>query len=598
MSEHTLISLASIIILGVGAQWLAWRIKIPSILFLLVFGFIAGPITGFLNSDQLMGDLLLPFVSLSVAVILFEGGLTLDIKELREIGGTMFSLVSIGMVVSWGISTATAYYLLGLSFQISILLGAVLVVTGPTVVGPLLKHIRPSGKVRDILKWEGIVIDPIGALLALLVFEAVLAGSNREASTLVLISIGKTLLFGGLSGFIFAQILVFLIRKFWMPDYLHVAVTLMLVLASYVVSNYFQHESGLFATTLMGIVLANQHKVSVQHILVFKENLSVLIISTLFIILSARLDLATFSTISSLSVVFLLILIFVGRPLSVFASTVGSKLNLKEKLFLSWMAPRGIVAAAVSSIFALQLSQANIEGAEFLVPLTFVVIVGTVAVYGLSSSVVAKWLGVSKANPQGLLIAGAAPWVRAMAKTLKDNGIEVMMVDTNRTDVKQAKMAEMSTIHGSILSETIIDDINLAGIGRFLALTPNDEVNSLAAIHLREVFGSEDLYQLHPVEQALAQTDSETPKHLRGRYLFDEQATFYFFTRKLNEGFEFKATHLTSEFTFQHFQDHYPGEVLPLFIISEGKELSVFANDSKTVPNDGDTIVALVKDGE
>ncbi|HMN24499.1 MAG TPA: cation:proton antiporter, partial [Ignavibacteriaceae bacterium] len=291
MSEHFLLALSSIVILGIGAQWLAWRLKLPSILLLLLFGFIAGPVSGFLNPDELIGDILLLIVSIAVALILFEGGLSLKIKELPKIGGALLSLLTIGVTITGVITAIAAYTIIGLNWQISILLGAILVVTGPTVIGPLLRHIRPKRKVADILKWEGIVIDPIGALFALLVFEAILIGGFEEASITGLIVIGKTVLFGSLVGFSFAWLLIILIKRFWIPDFLQETVTLSLVVGAFVCSNFFQHESGLFATTLMGIAMANQKQVTVKRILEFKENLSVLIISFLFIILSARLDL-------------------------------------------------------------------------------------------------------------------------------------------------------------------------------------------------------------------------------------------------------------------------------------------------------------------
>ncbi|RMF60442.1 MAG: hypothetical protein D6743_14920, partial [Calditrichaeota bacterium] len=273
MAEHTLTRLASIVVLGIGAQWLAWRLKLPSILFLLVLGFVAGPVSGFLHPDALLGDLLFPVVSVSVAVILFEGGLTLKLPELRGIGGVVLKLVSLGVLVTWFLLSATAYLLLGLNLELSILLGAILVVTGPTVIGPMLRHIRPTAKVGNILKWEGIVIDPIGALLAVLVFEAVVAGETQRAGVLVVTSLLKTIFIGGSVGLLTAGALVFLLKRYWIPDFLQETVTLMLVIVAFVVSNHFQSESGLFSVTLMGMALDNQRAVTVKHILKFGENL-------------------------------------------------------------------------------------------------------------------------------------------------------------------------------------------------------------------------------------------------------------------------------------------------------------------------------------
>lgn len=596
MSEEVLINLAGLIILGIGAQWLAWRLRFPSIVFLLVFGFLAGPISGFLNPDQLLGDVLLPFVTLAVAVILFEGGLTLNIRELREIGGTVFSLISVGVLVTWTIASLGAYYIVGLNIQISILLGAILVVTGPTVVGPLLRHIRPSGKVNDILKWEGIVIDPIGALLAVLVFEAILVGEIQDATTMILMSLGKTVLFGGLIGLAFAWLLLILLRKYWVPDFLQETVTLSLVIAAYLLSDLIQPESGLFSATLMGIVMANQRYVSVKHILQFKENLRILIISVLFIILSARLDPASLAFVSVSSGIFLALLIFIARPLSVFLSTIGKKISVKEKLFLSWIAPRGIVAAAVSSIFALRLSDIGVEGSEALVPVTFLVIVGTVVIYGLTSTPVAHWLGVAESDSQGLLIVGAHPWALEIAKTINNEGYNVRMIDTNRRDVNRARLAGLTTYYGSVMSEYVIEQIPLGGIGKLLALTPNDEINSLATLRFSEVFDKQELYQLIPYQAEKGNEQDYSPKHLRGRFLFGKSITFAKLRSEFYSGAMVKSTKLTKDFNYDAFKDYYGDAAIPLFLINDNKELQVITTESTPKPKPGNTIIAMVHD--
>lgn len=596
MSEHFLLALSSIVILGIGAQWLAWRLKLPSILLLLLFGFIAGPVSGFLNPDELIGDILLPIVSIAVALILYEGGLSLKIKELPKIGGALLSLLTIGVTITGVITAIAAYTIIGLNWQISILLGAILVVTGPTVIGPLLRHIRPKRKVADILKWEGIVIDPIGALFALLVFEAILIGGFEEASITGLIVIGKTVLFGSLVGFSFAWLLIILIKRFWIPDFLQETVTLSLVVGAFVCSNFFQHESGLFATTLMGIAMANQKQVTVKRILEFKENLSVLIISFLFIILSARLDLTVFKNLSYTSLLFLLVLILIARPLAVFVSTIKSEFTLKEKIFLSWMAPRGIVAAAVASIFALRLSEKNIPQTEFIVPITFIVIVGTVALYGLTAAPVARYLKVAQSNPQGVLMVGAHPWALELAKVLKTNGFQIALIDTNREDIYNARMANVNAYHGSILSESLIDEIHLEGIGKLLALTSNDEANSLACLHLRDLFDSKELFQLKPKGKSKVSDKSFSPQYLRGRYLFGEEISFDFLSKKISEGATIKTSKLTEEFDYAAYLNYYNNDVIPLFVITEDKELNVVTSDMKVIPKPNQSIISIVAD--
>ncbi len=593
MSEDVLIGLASIVLLGVSAQWLAWRLKMPSILFLLTFGFVAGPVTGFLHPDELLGNLLQPLVSVSVAIILFEGGLSLHLKELREIGQVVRNLITIGALISWALIAAAAYLLLKLNLNISILLGAVLVVTGPTVTGPLLRHVRPVGRVGNIIKWEGITIDPVGALLAVLVFEAILAGEFQKASLVVLFGILKTIVAGVVVGVSAAALLVVVLKRYWVPDFLQEIVTLMLVITAFVLSNHFQGESGLFAVTLMGIALANQKSVTVKHIVEFKENLRVLFISSLFILLSARLHLNDLNYINLQSLAFLAILMFVIRPISVMVSSLGAKLSWKEQAFISWMAPRGIVAAAISSIFALRLAEVGRPQTEYLVPLTFMVIIGTVAIYGLTALPLARWLGLAQSHPQGLLIVGAHPWARALAKAVQNEGVKVLLVDSNPFNAYSARMEHLPCINANIFAEHLFDKLDLDGIGRLFALTSNDEANSLAALHFRELFGSAEVYQLAPADPN-PESDETSTHHLRGRYLFGKDLNHRKLTELFASGAAIKTTKLTKEFDYEDFQNHYNGQATPLLLIEENWNLQVNAANESLTPRPGQSIIALI----
>jgi len=596
LHEKEIIELASILVLGMVAQWLAWRLKLPSILFLLIFGFVAGPVTGFLHPDALLGPLLLPVVSISVAIILFEGGLTLRLGELREIGKIVLMLISVGVLITWILASAAAHVVLGFHWKVAVLLGSILVVTGPTVIGPLLHQIRPLKKVGAILRWEGIVIDPVGAMLALLVFEAVLVGEFKAASSLIIWGIVKTVVFGGLIGFLVARFLVLLLKRFWLPDFLQEAVALMLVVICYIAANFLQPESGLFAATVMGLALDNQRQVDIKQIVDFKENLRVLIISSLFILLAARLQLSDFAHFDLRSLLFLAILIFIARPLTVFASAIGSELATREKLFISWVAPRGIVAAAVASVFALRLAESGLTEARMLVPVTFMVIIGTVLIYGLTAAPVARWLGVAQANPQGALIMGAHSWARALAMALQEKGLRVVMVDTNRTNIAHARMQGIAAHHGSALSEHVLDEMDLDGIGRFLALTSNDEANSLAALNFDEIFEREELYQLPPQIDRRSDANKLPPLHLRGRYLFAHEANFQFLTNRFFSGWIIKSTKLTESFDYAAFQQHYGQEALPLFLIHENGNLLVCTAEGSPEPKPGQAIIALVKE--
>ena len=594
MSEEVLLELASIVVLGIFAQWLAWRLRFPSILFFLIIGFIAGPVTGFLHPNELMGELLLPIVSISVALILFEGGLTLRLGELRDVGRVVIILIVIGAIITWIIASLAAYYILNLEFRISILLGAILVVTGPTVIGPLLSHVRPLKRISTILKWEGILIDPVGAILAVLVFEAIIVGEISAAGTLIFLGIVKTLVIGGIIGFGMAKLLVFLLKEFLIPDILQESVAFVLVLAAFVLSNVLQAESGLLAVTLMGLFMDNQKHVSIKHIIEFKENLRVIIISSIFILLAARLQTSDFENFDISIFAFIAILIFVARPISVFISTLGSKLNWRERTFISWMAPRGIVAAAVSSVFALKLSLTGIEGSEILVPITFFVIVVTVIVYGLTASPVAKILKVAQAKPQGVLIVGAHQWARSIAKTLVEKEVNVIMVDTNRSNVSAARLEGISAFLGSILSEHISEELDLDGIGRLMALTPNDEANSLAALHMADAFERGEMYQLPPFSEKSGKELEYSPKHLRARFLFGEGMNYYHLNSLFQSRWIIKSTKISEKFSFEEMKKYYDQKIIPFFLIDENGKLSISTIENPIEPGSGDTVTALV----
>lgn len=600
MTESILICLAGIIVLGVTAQWLAWRIGLPSILLLLVFGVVAGPVTGWLHPDELFGDLLLPIVSIAVALILYEGGLSLKFSELTEVGATVRNLVSIGAAVTWAIASFAAHYLLGFGWHLSALLGAILIVTGPTVIGPLLRQIRPSGNVGPILKWEGIVIDPIGAVLAVLVYEAMLIGEAREASWVVLLGLLKTVVLGGGIGLLAAGLLVLLLARYWVADYLQNAVSLMLVVAAFVTANHCQDESGLLAVTVMGFFLANQKRVDVRHIVEFKENLQVLLIASVFIVLAARLQRGDFSSFGVREALFIGVLIVVARPLSVFVATWRSGLPVRQRLFFAWMAPRGIVAAAVASVFALKLEAVVVDGvpvfpeAAALVPVTFLTIIATVTVYGLSSAFVGRKLGVAEAHPQGILFAGGHNWVQEIASTLQREGFRVLLVDNNRDNTNTARMAGLPAYTGSILAEQTLDDLDLGGIGHMVAVTPNDWVNVLAVRRFQGIFGRAECYQLSSTDRQAKKKARH--KYLYGRRLFRESINHDAMQHRLDQGFVVKATPLSTEFDYAAYCVRYGEMAVPLFLVDEKHHLNIITSDDEVTPQPGHTLIGFVKE--
>ena len=382
MSEQQiLLAFGGIGVAALGCQWLAWRLKLPAILFLLLSGILAGPILGWLDPQEMFGPLLMPLVSLAVALILFEGSLTLHLSEWREIGSVVHRLVTIGALSTWAVITLATHWLLGFDWMLALLFGTLTLVTGPTVIVPMLRVVRPKASIANILRWEGIVIDPIGALLAVVVYSFIIASAEGAGLSQSLLTFGGVILCGSLFGIAGGWVLGSIMRRQWLPEYLHNLATLAAVLGIFIASNQVMHESGLLAVTLMGMWMANMKGVDVRHILHFKENLSVLLISGLFILLAARLDLKALIALGPLVLILLLVIQFIARPLNVLLSTAGSNLNWRERALLAWIAPRGIVAAAVSAIFAIRLDEAGHEGALLLVPLTFAVIIGTAVSY-------------------------------------------------------------------------------------------------------------------------------------------------------------------------------------------------------------------------
>ncbi|MFO7448126.1 MAG: sodium:proton antiporter [Ignavibacteriaceae bacterium] len=595
MSEQILIGLTSILVFGMLAQWISWRFALPSILLLLIFGVVAGPITGLLNPDDSFGKVLFPLVSASVAIILFEGGANLKFSELKQVGGVVVKLVSIGIAVTWALSTAAAYFILGFDINLALLFGAILVVTGPTVILPILRHVRPMGQINPVLKWEGIINDPIGALLAILVFEAILAGGFEEATFQVVSGLLKAVLISSTVGVAGAYTMVLLLKQKLLPEFLQNSVSIAMVILAFTISNIVQAESGLFAVTIMGIALANQKKVNVKQLIEFKETLRALLLSFLFMVLAARIDLSSFSQLGWGSLVFVVILIFLIRPVAVVLSSLNSTLNWKEKLYLSFMAPRGVVAAAVASIFAIELTDAGYPEAGILVPAMFLVIVSTIAVYGLSSMPLARWLKIASPNPQGCLILGAHSFSRAIGKVLQSKGITVLLVDTNKDNIMAAKMENIPAYYGSILGEGILDELDLTGIGKLLALTPNKEVNSLAVMYFSKIFGSSEVYQIN-AEKTVDTGKQEVSSELTGQILFNSNITYNYINEKYSDEALIKTTEITSKFTYDIFLYQHKNEtIIPLFLIPENKKLIVYTNENQPKPKPGQQIISFIE---
>ncbi len=587
-TQTAVISLAAIIALGISVKWLSWAIKAPSILLLLTVGFLAGPILGWIDPKQLFGPLLLPIVSLSVAVILFEGGLSLRFKDVREVGHVIRNLVTIGAIVGMGLTFLFLHYVLGFSLTISLLESAILIVTGPTVIIPMLSDLNVKEPIRSVLRWEGIIIDPLGVMVAVLIYQGLLQRSVTEALGVISIGVVKTLVIGTVIGIAGAYFILLLLRKYWMSDELHNPVILMILFVTFILSNLFQQDSGLICMTIMGMILANQKETQISHIVDFKENLRIILIAFLFIILAASIELQALKETLGVSLLLLAFLIFIARPVSVLASTMFSELSWKEIFFLSSLAPRGIIAAAISALFGLELSKIGYQGAHIIAPITFTVIAGTVIFYGIAAPLIAKWLNLSSLPDQGILIIGANTLARHIGEALDAEKYKVQFIDTDFWKVSETKDYRLPVYHGNFLTFESENPDGLEDMGKLLAMTESDDVNSLAVIHFSEHFDQAGLYQL-------PETTDKIPARLMGRRLFGEGYDFHRLSRFLEEGYDIKSTRITAEFTHKDWENQYQHQAIPLFYIRKGGILVPLTTDKTSPPAAGGKVIFMAK---
>ena len=599
MNHHALISAGLILLFGLGSQLLAWRLRLPSILLLLISGVLIGPVFGWLDTDLLMGDLLFPFVSLSVAVILFEGGMTLKLKELRGVGRTLGLLIAVGGAVTLFLGFLAAHWILDLEWRVALLLAAVFVVTGPTVIGPLLRMIRPRGRAAALVKWEGIVNDPIGVSLALLVFEALFA-AHAQADTsfvamrLVVRTVAIGLVFGGGCGWLLGRLL----ERHAVPDFLQSPTSFASVVVVFVLSDVLQPESGLLAVTVMGIVLAGRSHAAVKHLLEFKENVRVLLLSSLFVLLAARIRLEDLQGLDWRAGLFVVTLILVVRPVSVWLATIGSGLSNAERIFIAWIAPRGIVAMAVVSLFALRIEELGIPGANKLVPVTFLVVVVTVLVYGLTAGPLARRLGIARMGANGILFVGAAPFVRELAKVLKGLDVPANLVDTNRPWVIAARQSGLNALHANAINDDISDRLDMSSVGKVMAMTRNDDVNSLVCLHFEEAFGRSNVYQLQPLEQMPKESNGKEAEGetVGGRRLLSKGLDYEELSDRYADGATIRRTVFTEEFDYDDYVKLHGARAVPIVLLQATRDVLPWVAEVTPRPKAGDTLIALISE--
>lgn len=579
-------------LLSIFCQYLAYRIKLPAILPLLVIGILVGPVTGVIDADQIFGDLLFPVVSLSVAIILFEGSLTLRFGDLGGHGSMVRNLCTSGAIVTWCLVAAITHLIIGISWEMAFLFGAIVTVTGPTVIVPMLRTVRPSTKLSNILRWEGIIIDPIGALLAVLVYEYII--STQDALSHTLWAFGKTVGIGLVIGAIMGYLLGIALRSNLIPHYLRNTAVLTLMLGAFAGSNMMAHESGLLTVTIMGMWLANMRDVDVDDVLEFKETLSVLLISGLFILLASRIQLDSILSLGWGAVFIILAILFIVRPVSVVISALGTGLNWREQAFLSWVAPRGIVAAAVSALFSLKLEILEYEQIELLVPLVFLVIITTVVFQSLTSVHVAQWLGIRAPKPNGYLIFGGGAFCRMFAKELLANDIKVCVADTNWDAIRSARMDNIPTYFGNPMSEHASRTLDFTLFGRVLVMSPYRQLNPMVTFHFEGEMGKGTVLGLSNNEQQQRPSHQISESYAKKLGLFADGITYGKLASWVAKGAKIKTTRLTENFSMKDYLEEYEGNLLVLCAFDSNDKLRMFTNKKTLEPKADWRIMSLI----
>jgi len=579
-------------LIGIAAQWLAWRLRFPAIILMIAGGLAVGPGLGWLRPSADLGQLLQPVIALAVAVILFEGGLNLRWHEYKETGVNVNRLISWGMLLTWLLGSLAAHYLGRLSWPVAILFGAIVIVTGPTVIIPLLKQARLKRRSASLLKWEGIINDPLGALIAVLVFEYFAASEQHLqwldiAGSLGLAVVGALLVGGGVGiglGWAF--------RRDQVPEYLKSPVMLVSVIMVYTAINQLQEEAGLLAVTVFGVVMGNQELRSIEEMRRFKEYITILLVSGVFVLLTADIDLGILHWLDWHSIILLASVVFLIRPLTIYLSTLGTDLSWQERALLAWIAPRGIVAAAVAGLFAPQLIQLGYPGAEQLLPLVFVLIMITVVLHGLSIKWLARKLGLASENPHGLLIVGATPWSVELAKMIQELKIPVILSDTSWHHLRSARMTGINTHHGEILSVYSEEHLELNAISHLLAATANDAYNALVCTRFAPEFGRNHVFQLPHLEKHEVERKS-LARTIRGRIAFSENASYENFMRGYYQGWMFRKTLLSETFTYQQFLESKNPESILIAVIEPKGEIKFYPLEENVKARTGDTIISF-----
>lgn len=576
--------------LGIGAQWVAWRTGWPAIALMLAAGVIAGPVTGLIDPEHVFGELLEPMVSIAVALILFEGGLSLNLRELRKTEGAVTRLVVLGVPIGWALGALACYYVAGLVWPVAILFGGILVVTGPTVVIPLLRQSNVAARPRAILKWEGIVNDPFGALCAVLTYEYLRrAGEGATLFEVTLALVGAVVI-AGLIGYGAARAVAWAFPRGYVPEYLKAPILLVAVIGTFVGSNAIQSETGLFAVTLFGIALANMHLDSLRDIHPFKENVTVLLISGVFVILSASLDFDAVRQFEWRFLAFLAAILFLVRPATVLLSLAFSRIPWNERLLIAWIAPRGIVAVAISGLFALHLRELGYSDGGILVSLSFLIVTGTILAHGFSIRHVARWLKVTGAEKQGLLLVGSTSWSLKLAEQLRQLEVPVTIADASWQRLTPARQAGIPTFHGEILAETTEDQLDMSQFQVLAATSTNEAYNALVCTEFAPEIGRDSVYQLG---DASDDDPRSLPESLRGRAMFASGLGVEEILEREAQGWEFRKTKIGEHYDFESAKAALPEGGDMLMLVRKNGSLRFFTHASRPTPQPGDTAISF-----
>ena len=575
--------------IGVGSQWIAWRLRMPAIVLMLVAGILIGPVLGIFDPARDIGPLMGPMISIAVAIILFEGGLSLNFHTLQDAVGGVRRLVYIGAPLGWLMSALSLHYVAGLSWSSAAVFGGIMIVTGPTVIAPLLRTARLSRRPATLLQWEAILNDPIGALAAVLAFEVVIALNTATTASEAMLELFIGAAVATAAGVAAGIGLSRAFKRGWVPEYMKVPVLFALLLGVFAASDAVLHESGLLAVTIMGIVIANSKLPSYEEMRRFKEHATVLLVSGVFILLAAGLDVEALSNLDWRAAVFVAVVVLVARPATVFISLIGSGIPFREKLLVALTGPRGVVLVAVAGLFGERLLSLGFEDAALIAPLAFALVAVTVVVNGFTLAPFARLLGLTGADTPGVVIIGGSDWTTQLAEVLKKVDIPVLMTDPNFIRLRKARAAGIDTFSGDILSEAAEQRVELVSYATLIAATENDAYNTLVTTDLAPEFGRENVFQV--MREKSESSRHQLPRTLGGRPL-GLDATHTELRQLVAEGWQFRSTRLSEEFTLEDWRNESPDARL-LAQITTGGEIKFMRKNEEFKGGAGIQVIAL-----